>query len=66
MPVLLFHGTADPTVPVEVGRALAGARPDLVEYHEVPGGEHVRAWNMDPDGDTATVSACLERIEPAR
>jgi uncharacterized protein len=66
MPVLLFHGTADPTVPVEVGRSLAGARPDLVEYHEVPGGEHVRAWNMDPDGYTATVSAFLERIEPSR
>lgn len=50
VPVLLFHGTADPTVPFEVGQALADARPDLVEFQPVAGGEHVRAWNLDPSG----------------
>lgn len=62
MPVLLFHGTDDDQIPVEVGRSLAEARPDLVEFHLLEGAAHVRAWNEDPEQYAAAVAAFLERV----
>jgi len=46
-PALLIQGDDDPTTPVEAARALAAARPDLIEYAEFPGAGHVRCWNAD-------------------
>ncbi len=48
MPTLLFHGTADTTVPIATSRRLARAEPGLVTLVETPGVEHVRSWNADP------------------
>ena len=48
VPILLFHGTEDGTVPVEVARRMEEARPDLVEYVETGAG-HVQSWNVGPD-----------------
>jgi uncharacterized protein len=48
-PMLVFHGTADTTIPFEIGESFAAARPDLVEFHTVEGAGHVRAWNEDPE-----------------
>ncbi len=62
VPVLLFHGNADDTIPYEVGASLAEARPDLVEFHPVDNAAHVRAWNEDPERYTSTVKAFLERV----
>lgn len=62
IPVLLFHGADDPTVPVEIGQALADARPDLVELHVIDDAAHVRAWNEGPDAYASTVGGFLERI----
>lgn len=52
-PTLLFHGTADTTVPVQASRDLAAAAKGLdwpLTYVEVPGAEHTAAWNVDPSG----------------
>jgi pimeloyl-ACP methyl ester carboxylesterase len=46
-PILLFHGTEDGTVPVEVARRMEAARPDLVDYVETSAG-HVQSWNVEP------------------
>jgi len=46
-PMLVTHGDADSTVPVEPSRELAAARPDLVLYAEYADVEHVREWNAD-------------------
>lgn len=62
VPVLLFHGTDDSTVPVEIGQALSDARPDLVELHVVDGAAHVRAWNENPDAYRTTIAEFLERV----
>ncbi len=62
-PVLLFHGDADPLVPVELSDSLAAARPDIVRYVRVPGAGHVRAWNVDPEGYADAVRAFLTALE---
>ncbi|NEE03150.1 alpha/beta hydrolase [Phytoactinopolyspora halotolerans] len=48
VPVLLFHGSADATVPVTSSDAFARARPDLITYVRPEGAGHVRSWNVDP------------------
>ncbi|MEO8538930.1 MAG: alpha/beta hydrolase [bacterium] len=54
-PVLLFHGDADKTIPVELSDSAAAMRPDLIRYVRVPGAGHVRSWNMEPEAYLATV-----------
>ena len=39
--VVIIHGTDDQTVPVEMGRDLAGLFPEWIVYHEIEGGDHV-------------------------
>lgn len=55
VPVLLFHGDKDATIPVELSDEVAATRPDIVQYVRVPGADHVRAWNMDPEAYLETV-----------
>jgi hypothetical protein len=62
MPILLFHGVDDTTIPYAIGESLAAARPDLVEFHTVEDGGHVRAWNEDPEGYAGVVIEFLEAI----
>jgi fermentation-respiration switch protein FrsA (DUF1100 family) len=62
MPILLFHGTEDGTVPHAISENLTAARPDLVQFHSIPDADHVRAWNEDPDWYRDTVTAFLARI----
>lgn len=61
-PVLLFHGDADPTVPVAHSDALAAARPELVTYVRVPGALHAQSWNASPDRYEAAVQEFLTRV----
>lgn len=62
VPILLIHGTADPSVPVTTSDQLAEARPDLVTYLRTDGVGHGLAWNVDPDGYVGTVVAFLESV----
>jgi uncharacterized protein len=62
VPVLLFHGDLDPKIPVEVATSFAEARPDLVEYHRLGSGAHVRAWNEGPEAYAATLRDFLGRV----
>lgn len=62
VPILLFHGTDDTSVPFAVGASLARARPDLVAFHPVEDAVHVRAWNEDPDAYAAVLGGFLEEI----
>jgi uncharacterized protein len=49
LPMLITHGDADTTVPVEPSRALAGLLGDQATYVEYDGVDHVREWNSDPE-----------------
>lgn len=52
-PTLLFHGSADTTVPVQASRDLAAAVGRLgwpLTYVEVADAEHTASWNVDPSG----------------
>ncbi|MCK4486051.1 MAG: alpha/beta fold hydrolase [Desulfobacterales bacterium] len=39
--VVIIHGSADETVPVKMGRDLAGLFPGWIVYHEIEAGDHV-------------------------
>ncbi len=61
LPVLLFHGRLDTTVPFSTSERLAALDPDDVVF--VPyDGEHVRGWNVDPDGWADALLTFLERV----
>ena len=60
VPLLVFHGRDDTTVPFEPSQRLAQADPEQVTF--VPyDGDHVRAWNVDPDGYAEVVVSFLRR-----
>ena len=61
-PMLVFHGSADKTVPIAQVEKFVHARPDIVEYHRVEGGQHTRPWNIDPERYEAAVEAFVERV----
>jgi uncharacterized protein len=63
VPVLLIHGDADATVPVELADALADAAPEIVTYLRVAGAGHLRAWNLARDEVEAAITGFLaERV----
>lgn len=46
-PILLLHSADDGYVPPDASRALAAARPDLVDYREWRRARHTKLWNLD-------------------
>jgi alpha-beta hydrolase superfamily lysophospholipase len=64
-PTLLFHGSADSTVPVQASRDLAAAARRLnwpLQYVEVPGAEHTAEWNVDPAGYERNLDDFIARV----
>lgn len=59
VPALVFHGTADATVPIATSDAFRQAHPHLVQEVRVAGADHVESWNVDPGAYEATESAFL-------
>lgn len=66
VPVLLFHGDVDRTIPVDLSDSIAAMRPDIVTYVRVPGAGHVRAWNIDPKAYIETVKSFVSTRRPVR
>jgi len=64
-PILVFHQTGDPTVPVAISQALASARPDLVTFEQFAGDGHVQSWNTDRARYERALRVFLERVAPA-
>ena len=62
MPLLLWHGTRDRTIPLAQAQALAAARPDLVEFHRVEGAKHIRTWNISPKEYDGQLEAFVSRV----
>ncbi len=62
MPALVFHGTADTTVPVATSRRLAHERTGLVTLVETEGVEHVRSWNADPPAYDARIATFVRGL----
>ena len=48
MPILLFHGDQDETVPISSSEQFAAKLPGQVTFYEVPEAGHVEAWNVGP------------------
>ncbi len=48
IPMLVFHGSGDLTVPIQTSRRLASALPATTRLVEVDGAPHVGSWNASP------------------
>jgi pimeloyl-ACP methyl ester carboxylesterase len=63
-PVLILHGSADRTVPVELGRALRDAAPPGTRYVELPQGSHSRLHSEFPELYQQTFKDLIARLPP--
>lgn len=61
VPVLLFHGRDDETVPISISEDFAAARPDIVTPFFTEGG-HVLSWNHNPEAYEKALSEFLADI----
>ena len=66
VPLLLHATTRDGTIPIALVDAFAAAVPAaLLDYRRLDAGDHVEAWNLDPDGYEAALAAFLSaRLRP--
>jgi uncharacterized protein len=61
VPVLLFAGTADSTIPIALVDDFASKVPDI-EYHRLEGVEHVESWNHNPEQYEAWLREFLQTV----
>lgn len=61
-PTLVFHGTSDQTIPIEVSRRLQAAVPDVVDLVETHAAGHVMSWNVDPSRYERYLENFLHRL----
>ena len=62
LPILLFHGTEDDTVPIADSEDFAALLPRWVTYFRVPAAGHTQGWNVDPSLYERRLSAFLDRV----
>jgi pimeloyl-ACP methyl ester carboxylesterase len=65
LPIVLFHGTQDRTVPIATSAQFAKELPEWVTYYRVPHAGHTQAWNVDPGLYEQRLTAFLSRIAGA-
>ena len=63
-PLLMMHGSADRTVPVELGRRLRDAAPPGVRWVEIAGGTHSRLQSEYPVVYQQALRDFLESLKP--
>lgn len=61
VPVVVFHGDQDGTVPLSVSEDFAAANPEFVSLVVFPGADHVRSWNVDRSRYEQELGAFLTR-----
>jgi len=61
IPILLFQGAVDQTVPPATSRELAAGRSN-VTLVVVPRADHLDSWNLDPAAYDAAVRTFLDRV----
>jgi hypothetical protein len=66
LPILLFHGTEDETVPIATSNAFARELKGWVTYYRVAHAGHVESWNVDPKLYERRVAEFLYRIGATR
>jgi uncharacterized protein len=63
VPVLLFAGTGDTTIPIALIDDFASKVPNIM-YHKNEGVEHVESWNYNPEVYEAQVREFLQKNVP--
>jgi alpha-beta hydrolase superfamily lysophospholipase len=61
MPILVFHGTADTTVPIGTSEELHQLRPDTVTLVRCQDANHIECWNLDPGAFDRRMVGFLDR-----
>jgi len=61
-PMLIFHGTQDPSVPYATSLEMANLRPDIVTLVTTEAG-HTRSWNVDPEAYETTIRDFLAGLD---
>jgi uncharacterized protein len=64
-PILMLHGSADRTVPIELGRRLRDAAPPGVVWIEISGGTHSRLHEQAPELYRESLRTLIDRLPPA-
>jgi len=62
LPLLLFHGDADTTVPIEISDSLATRWTGMLTYAPMRGATHIRSWNINPELYEREVSRFLQDL----
>lgn len=60
VPVLIFHGTEDLTVPISTSKDYAQRYPGEVTLVSCPGTDHIQCWNVDPPAYTRRIEHFLQ------
>jgi len=63
-PLFMMHGSADKTVPVELGRRLRDAAPPGVHWTEVPGGTHSQLHRAAPEVYRKNFQDLIQALSP--